>query len=499
MIDQDRYFSLLASVGITLHAPNGNVLMASPSGADRRQILAEASRKRLDERHIEGTREGLIAEIADELRLIRREKPSIYEKPNSLPVRELDWSHARERLGRIQVGDPKFDWHTAIEYLDNHGIALRPFSLPQGERGDTNTEVGFPFLFEAYRKSDGYVISGGKGQSSEDAQMGAIAEAIERTVAACPTLKIFATDSDDLRRTGFTIPYFDVGPRDAYSASLVLDWVAAHTLAGQPAALPAERALYNYNPKSGIRAFAWQHTAGLAAGNSIQEALWAAVSEVIERDAYWLTMRCKLVAPTVRVDVAFQRAPFLEEIFDRTGLRVILKDISLDWPLRVVHALIFDESGRVPAFSHGTGSAPDTAVAAVKAILEAFQIRAGLIRRCVATNDEAILGGAFRPTGLIWSDPNSRWLVDHLLVAEVQTDYNSAAPCQPAELLREVERIGGPIVWTELGQIAGLVVARAYLENALLPQPELEHIPTRLKKWLTRSGLRYPYLDPILS
>ncbi len=497
MADEKGYLSLLSSVGITLHHPDGLTTIPTPIGVSRRALLAEASALALSPL----SHNSLAGRIAQQIRTSR--EPDLPSAPVPGSITPLDFSQADECDGRLYFSSVRFSSDQLIERLEKLGLKLQ--EQLETDEGDIDEQINparVAAIAEVIRRTDGRVIGGGKGLTRQAARVGAIAEAAERVVGANPKVPVFVNSARRLREEhGLLIPRFDVGPRDAYSDDLVIDWVKGQTLDGIVVGLPAERALYDYAPRSGVSAFTWQHTAGLAAGSSREEAIWAGLSELMERDAYWLAMRCRARCPTIDNSIVFDARPKLAAALGRAGLRIIMRNFSLDWPLTIVSAVAVDVTGRIPAFAHGMGSGTNLAAAALKALLECLQLHFGLSRRCSEARQAVLFGEVCRRPDLAWSDPGSAQELDHLLSADVD---GFAIPDQSANqdsqnILRLIREKSGDIFWVDLGELEGVHVVRVYLPDALLPEPNLEHVPARLATWLRRANLRYAYAIPILT
>ena len=439
--------------------------------------------------------------LADIIRSSRLLSKVPLSAPSPRSSSSLDISALTEVKGRFLSPSGSVPWHVIEDAIQECGYDIREV-CPQKDPSDkiVNRNSTAP-LVEVVSRRDGFVIAGGKGTHRTAATQGALGEFAERFVASSGGReRIFATSADNLRDRGFIVPGFFAGLRDCYSSALVHDWVSAYTLQGAPAALPAERAFYDYVPQSGVRAFAWQHTMGLAAGATLEEAVWAGLTECLERDAYWLVMRCRLACPTLDSSSILAEAAELRRFLDDAGVKVVFKNISLDWPLAIVHAILIDPTGRIPAFSHGVGSGSSYSSAGAKALLESFQIRAGLIRLCAADIARSVIPAPIREAERIWTDPASVELLRHLIIdPEIRGESLPQTVLQPADIIREVESSSGPIFYAPLGSFHGLEVVRVYIPGSLQPDPTVEDAPTRLQEWLRRSGLPAPYPDPILT
>lgn len=116
---------------------------------------------------------------------------------------------------------------------------------------------------------------------------------------------------------------------------------------------------------------------GSSAGNTAEESLLQGLSELIERHVSCIVDRTRPQLPSI--DPASCSVPVLGELlaaFERNGVKLILKDISLGMPLPTVAALAWDPStfpqSSEIVFTAGTASTPEKA--AIRAITEVAQL-----------------------------------------------------------------------------------------------------------------------------
>ncbi|MFE7194370.1 YcaO-like family protein [Kitasatospora sp. NPDC057541] len=127
--------------------------------------------------------------------------------------------------------------------------------------------------------------------------------------------------------------------------------------------------------------FSFQVTSsGLASGNNLAEALHAALSEVIERDAAtcrqerWDAQR----TPPPVLDPDAVELPAVRELLDRlrkADVGVLLFDCTVDTRVPVYMADIFDRTRQVDGTYRGYGAHLDPEIALTRALTEAVQAR----------------------------------------------------------------------------------------------------------------------------
>ncbi len=116
---------------------------------------------------------------------------------------------------------------------------------------------------------------------------------------------------------------------------------------------------------------------GSAAGNSLEEAAVQAISEVVERHVCSLVSRERLATPEIDpASLTDQAARDLLERFTGLGIKVVLKDFSLDTGVPTVAAVAWDPS----TFPHRSeivytaGTSPDPQRAVIRALTEVAQL-----------------------------------------------------------------------------------------------------------------------------
>lgn len=116
---------------------------------------------------------------------------------------------------------------------------------------------------------------------------------------------------------------------------------------------------------------------GTSAGNSNEESLLQGISELVERHVCCQIDRLHTTTPTI--DPASCKDAVLRSLIDafaREGIRLILKDFSMDMPIPTVGALAWDDS-TLPekseiVFTAGTAASPSKA--AIRAVTEVAQL-----------------------------------------------------------------------------------------------------------------------------
>lgn len=403
------------------------------------------------------------------------------------------------------AGGGSINWEAAQSSVEARGYIVRRRELPtQGQQTTADADTLIP-VFEVIQQDRG-VISEGRSFDPRVASQIALAEAIERILAfgseQCPLVLSNATR---LQKRGFIVPTMHVGIRDGFSDELVTLWTSAWCLDGLPAMLPVDIALHDHGLLGYVQSFAVGHTCGLAAGKTIEEAVFSACLEVIERDAYWLAMTTRPLLPDFDAAELCENNPELKSLLDvanAAGLKAHFKNLQFDWPIPIVHVLLESSHNRLPAFSHGISANREPKKAAIKALMEAFQIRSGQEILVAEQLDATVLPKRGRPAELAWADPAFRPSVAHLMHHPdcLTASGKGADKLSANQIIAAIEEVGGKIVFADLGQIGDLCVVRVFAPDAIPPNPNpIEIAQPRLQKWLASNGLSHPYSDPILT
>jgi ribosomal protein S12 methylthiotransferase accessory factor len=215
--------------------------------------------------------------------------------------------------------------------------------------------------------------SNGKGHFKTEAQVSGMMEMAER-YSCCKYLfgspKKATTSSFKVKSRHYNLKDFYLNPiggnkikilknREVESAKLL--WYKVLNLDGQESYLPLSLISYTY-----------QYSNGMAAGNTLQEAISHGICEVIERHCEALVQEKKLVAPTINQGSI--HSPIIRELlgkFKRLNQKVILKDLSLDMGIPVIGAIRGTDVGR---YFVTIGVAPNREEAVIRALIENSQI-----------------------------------------------------------------------------------------------------------------------------
>lgn len=259
--------------------------------------------------------------------------------------------------------------------------------------------IGIP-VYQAIRpNARSLSVSQGKGVTHAAAKVSALMEAAELWHAEHHEVPMLRASAADL---GARVGSADVGARvdvadldrlpqrgeGRLAASTSLLWVEGDDLVGGGRVWVPEQLVgmdVTLRPEGGSSQLSGS-TTGLASGNTVHEAVLAALLEVIERDAFRLgTHREAWLDPTRRIDPASIDDPTCRTLVDTieaAGVAVALVDMTSDLGVPTVACFLTDRDRnpfRVLPLTLGSGCHPSPAVAASRALTEAAQSRLTVI------------------------------------------------------------------------------------------------------------------------
>jgi ribosomal protein S12 methylthiotransferase accessory factor YcaO len=186
------------------------------------------------------------------------------------------------------------------------------------------------------------------------------------------------------------------------------------------------------------------------------------------------------------------------DFLKKQGFKLVLKDISLNWPVYVVHATLIDKKEYMPAFSHGTGSSFSLKEATEKAISEAIQVYSGLseiakYEKNKVVNVEGVIGNC----RLAWLDPLIYPHIKHL-ISKNKAKTKRKKTNSMNELIKLIKKENHEVLSSKIVEVGDLTLVRTYITGATHPDDRLERISKKLEKNIKLYCPRGAYWDPIL-
>lgn len=294
---------------------------------------------------------------------------------------------------------------SAAETLDRVTPYLRTIGVTRVADITWLDRLGIP-VYNAImpRSPDVISVYNGKGATPVDAKVSAVMEAFERFSAWQPRAAELIATYTDLAASGATAldpltHNLEIDRR--YHHDLPISWTYGYDLLNDEQVL-IPLCLAGYHRRfHEVQCYRITTSNGIASGNSLEEALCHALCEVIERDSWTMAdlvsnrlkhvVRDKLgkAAPPGAVEWLEELHPSLDlatlpqaaqryvALFEKAGVRLVLRDITSDLGVPSVAAMAVEDVAETFSGTHGGyGAHPDAEVAVLRALTEAAQSRA---------------------------------------------------------------------------------------------------------------------------
>jgi ribosomal protein S12 methylthiotransferase accessory factor len=250
--------------------------------------------------------------------------------------------------------------------------------------------IGIPVFLACRPNSRSIVVAQGKGLTPAASKASAVMESIEAFMAERIVQPLKLGSVNDLR---FSHPLADVDalPRTTasrYTPDVPILWIEGQELFGGTRIwVPYEmvHTAHTLPAPTGTGCFLGTPN-GLASGNHFLEALSHGLCETVERDAATLHyLRSAEAAASRRIDLQTVDDPGCLEALDRldaANMTVGVWDITTDVAIPAFKCVIAERDRGAPRLmygSEGMGCHPSRAIALLRAITEAVQVRLTLI------------------------------------------------------------------------------------------------------------------------
>lgn len=242
-----------------------------------------------------------------------------------------------------------------ITALDRVGIPVFSSIRPTAERGAVS-------------------VYNGKGATPAEAKVSAMMEGIERYSAEVSGKDLRVERFTDLAGTEAVLDPAELILPARADPDLPIPWVTGYDLvAGEEILVPAS-AVYHPLPPKYLQLFRTS-TNGLASGNTREEAVFHALMEVIERDAWSLAEVTRNTGPGVS-DIDDPLAAGLLGKFRNAGVEVLVRDITSDIGIPTIAAVADDIELKDPVLlTTGMGTHTSARIAVLRALTEVAQSR----------------------------------------------------------------------------------------------------------------------------
>ncbi|WP_423792997.1 YcaO-related McrA-glycine thioamidation protein [Methanocaldococcus indicus] len=243
--------------------------------------------------------------------------------------------------------------------------ALKKINLISIEKVDLD-KVNIPVYFTKRKKGNEILLSYGKGYRDIDAKVSACMEAIERASAEYDKKLVVKDVDNPINLDDLILP--------PYADKNVKEWVRTYDIINNEYVdVPAD-AVFHPNSKKLFRG----NTNGLAAGNSLEEALLHGILEVVERDSWSIADLSKKVPIEINLD-SIENEIILDllERFKKANVKITIKYIAtLDIPTFIA---ISDDKNPL-LMCMGAGCHLNKEIAIIRALSELAQSRASQIQ-----------------------------------------------------------------------------------------------------------------------
>ncbi|MCC7565553.1 MAG: YcaO-related McrA-glycine thioamidation protein [Methanomicrobiaceae archaeon] len=236
--------------------------------------------------------------------------------------------------------------------------------------------VGIP-VFSSIRPTAGtgaISVYNGKGATPTEARVSAMMEGIERYSAEVHDREVVIAPYSEMAAEGDAVdPAALCLPRYA-DPDRPLPWVSGYDIAQDAPVFVPAHAVFHPLPRTCPPLFR-TNTNGLASGNTREEAIFHALAEIVERDAWSLVEATRRPGPAV-TDIPDGIAADLLQKFHDANVAVGIRDITSDLGIPTFAAVSDDTMLKDPRLlTIGMGTHTSARVALLRALTEVAQSR----------------------------------------------------------------------------------------------------------------------------
>jgi ribosomal protein S12 methylthiotransferase accessory factor len=217
-------------------------------------------------------------------------------------------------------------------------------------------------------------VYNGKGATVEESRISGIMEGIERYSSEIHDRKIRLDTYEMLEgREPVVNPKDLILPAETEPGH-VLPWIEGWDIANDEPTLVPAQAVFHPLPRN-FRQIFRTSTNGLASGNTPEEAIFHALCEVIERDAWSLVEATRNTGPAV-VNIDDPMIAGMQKKFAEAQVDVIVRDITSDIGIPTMAAVADDVLLKDPSLlTIGIGTHTNARIAVMRALTEVAQSR----------------------------------------------------------------------------------------------------------------------------
>lgn len=236
--------------------------------------------------------------------------------------------------------------------------------------------IGIP-VFSCIRPTAGdgaITVYNGKGATVEESRISAIMEGIERYSSEAHDRPIHLATYQEMFARGKTVDPKDLILPQGTDTDRLIAWTEGYDIANdEQVFLPAHAVFHPLPPN--FRGPFRTNTNGLASGNTIEEAIFHALSEVIERDAWSLVEATRDTGPAI-ANIDDPLLAGMQEKFAKAQVEVTVRDITSDIGIPTMAAVADDVLLKDPTLlTIGIGTHTSARIAVMRALTEVAQSR----------------------------------------------------------------------------------------------------------------------------
>jgi ribosomal protein S12 methylthiotransferase accessory factor len=295
--------------------------------------------------------------------------------------------------------------------------------------------VGIP-VFSCIRPTaeDGAItVYNGKGATVEESRISAIMEGIERYCGEVHDRRLELGYFHELFGRGRIVDPRDLILPPEANSDQILPWAEGFDIANdEPVLVPAQAVFHPLPPK--YRPLFRTGTNGLASGNTMEEAIFHALAEVIERDAWSLVEASRNTGPEV-VNIHDPLINEMQQKFADAKVEVTIRDITSDIGIPTMAAVADDVLLKDPMLlTMGMGTHTSAKVAVMRALTEVAQSRLTQIHG--AREDTAVAQLRKRLGYDRTKRMNAYWFRNN-----GEVDYRAIPSCDSDDFLIDIHRM----------------------------------------------------------
>jgi putative methanogenesis marker protein 1 len=295
--------------------------------------------------------------------------------------------------------------------------------------------VGIP-VFSCIRPTaeDGAItVYNGKGATVEESRISAIMEGIERYCAEVHDRRLEMGYYHELFGRGRILDPKDLILPPETNPEQILPWVEGFDIANdEPVLVPAQAVFHPLSPK--YRPLFRTGTNGLASGNTMEEAIFHALAEVIERDAWSLVEASRNSGHAV-VNIDDPLINAMQKKFADAQVDVTIRDITSDIGIPTMAAVADDVLLKDPMLlTMGMGTHTSARVAVMRALTEVAQSRLTQIHG--AREDTTVAQVRKRLGYDRTKRMNAYWFRD-----KGEVDYHTIPSCDSDDFVTDIHRM----------------------------------------------------------